>query len=207
MTPEDIANAPIIGITGRAGAGKTTTANWFLRNHKNVIKYSFASPLKTMMYELVRYTLPSKWPVKAAEYINNPDLKEQPMPFLAGQTPRRLMQTLGTEWGRMTVAPDFWVRLAQNRVERQLGHTFHSREGRTVAAVFDDVRFANEAEMIRDYKGCILRIERPGESAAAGHVSEAMPFDADVTIVNDGSEEDLIARLAVIWPPTVQPKA
>jgi hypothetical protein len=206
MNPQDIAHAPVIGITGRAGAGKTTVANWFLRNHKNVIKYSFASPLKAMFYELVRYALPSKWPTKPGDYINSPDLKEQPMPFLDNHTPRRLMQTLGTEWGRNTVAEDFWLKLAQNKLERQFGHTFHSLKNRTVAAVFDDVRFANEAAMLRDYKGCIVRIERPGDNPASHHTSEDMDFDADVVIVNDGTEDDLIAKVASLWPVPTPPK-
>lgn len=207
MTPDEIANAPVIGITGRAGAGKTTVANWLIVNHKNVIKYSFAAPLKAMIYELLRRCTPAKWPVKAADYISNPAKKEEPIPFLANQTPRRLMQTLGTEWGREALHPDFWVQLAQDKLERQLGHTFHSRADRTLAAVFDDVRFANEAAMIRSYGGCIVRIERPGDAIAPNHTSEAMDFDVDLIIANDGDADALRAEIAAIWPPTVTPKS
>jgi hypothetical protein len=36
------------------------------------------------------------------------DLKEVPVDCLDGQTPRRAMQLLGTEWGR-TLSADLWI--------------------------------------------------------------------------------------------------
>ena len=77
-------------------------------------------------------------------------------------------------------------------------------------AGFMDVRFANEADMLRAYKGVILRIDRPGldkPADIAAHPSENMDFAADVTLVNDGTPEDLHAMLAEIWPPTIVKKA
>jgi hypothetical protein len=120
------------------------------------------------------------------------------------------MQTLGTEWGRQTVHPDFWVAIAANKIERTLASGFKSGTNYKLLALFDDVRFANEAAMLRSYGGVILRVERPDTAKPAeiaAHASEEMDFAADVTLVNDGTSEDLHAMLAEIWPPTIVKKA
>jgi hypothetical protein len=210
MNLDELRNAPFIGITGKAGSGKTLAANWFLRNHVQVVKFAFAKSLKTMVYELIRESIPKTWPHKAGEYIDDPILKETPIPFLANQTARHLMQTLGTEWGRQTVHPDFWVAIAANKIERTLASGFKSGTNYKLLALFDDVRFANEAAMLRSYGGVILRVERPDTAKPAeiaAHASEEMDFAADVTLVNDGTPEDLHAMLAEIWPPTIVKKA
>jgi hypothetical protein len=206
MTP-----TPLIGLTGAAGSGKTTAANWFLVNHTNLIKLSFARPLKRMLYELLREVIPKAWPHTAAEYTDNPQLKNAPMPFLAGQSPRFLMQTLGTEWGRNAVHENFWVDIAAAKVERLLADPRHKSASYTLRAIFDDTRFPNEAEMIRRFGGIIVRIERPDNPNTIGqeHASEARQslVTPDVTVLNDGTADDLRAKLAALWPPTVKPKA
>jgi hypothetical protein len=68
-----------------------------------------------------------------------------------------------------------------------------------------DIRFANEAAMIRDLGGVLVRVERPGVGPVNEHVSEVMPFEADHTLLNDGSIEqlhDTIRRLATVDEPT-----
>jgi hypothetical protein len=200
---------PLIGITGKAGSGKTLAASWFLKNHTNVIKLAFASPLKVMLYELIRHAVPKTWPTRPADYIDDPILKETPIPFLGNHTARHLMQTLGTEWGRNSVHPDFWVAIAAGKYERLLASGFKGGEIQ-LKAIFDDLRFANEAAMVRAYDGKILRIVRPDADKPAdidAHASERMDFDADHVIINDGTPEDLHAKLAALWPPTVKPKA
>jgi hypothetical protein len=203
MTTSTPPRTPIVGITGRAGSGKTTASNWFLRNHKNCIALSFARPLKRMMLELIRDAVPKNWPHSPSAYMTNPDLKNEPIPFLGNQTARRIMQTLGTEWGRNAVHPDFWVDMAATRVERTLGSPFHQGEDMHVRIVFDDVRFANEADMIRRYGGTILRLERADAAPVEAHASETLDFGHDTLLRNDSDDvEAFYARLAEIWPPT-----
>lgn len=211
QTLDTLRAAPLIGLIGRAGAGKTLAANWFLVNHKNLMKLSFARPLKRMMYELIREAIPKAWPVKPADYMDDPVLKNQEVPFLGGQTPRHLMQTLGTEWGRHAVHPDFWVNIAAGKVERLLADPRHRSASYTLRAIFDDARFLNEADMIRRHGGVIVRIERPDNTHAidADHASEREQdaIAPDLTLVNDGTPDDLRAKLSAIWPPTAKGKA
>lgn len=198
----------VIAFTGKAGSGKTTAANWVLRNHSKAMKMSFAQPLKVMMYELIRQSLPKQWPHAPKEYVDG-GLKEEPIPFLANRTGRELMQSLGTEWGRNAVQEDFWVLIAQGKLERMLGVPLRATDTPQIKAVYDDARFQNEVDMIRRYGGLIIGIQRPTtvlkSEATASHASEQQPIKPDTTIINDGSEEDFLAKLAEILPP--QPKA
>lgn len=202
--PDLLRNAPIIGLTGKAGAGKTTAADWLLTEHRKSVQMSFARPLKRMIYELIREVVPKSHPVSPAEYMSDPVLKEQPLDFLGGFTPRYLMQTLGSEWARDAVHPDFWVMIAAAKVERLNASGFVSFADQPLRMVFDDVRFANEADMIRAYKGVVVRIVRPDAEKPediAAHQSEAMDFPADLTLVNGGTPDDLYALLAATFPP------
>jgi hypothetical protein len=68
-------------------------------------------------------------------------LKECPIPRLGGITARRLLQTLGTEWGR-ALDPEFWLRIWLNDARNE---TWAGTRG----IVVDDVRFLNEAFFLR----------------------------------------------------------
>ena len=89
--------------------------------------------------------------------------KETIIPEL-GVSARHMMQTLGTEWGRACIHPDFWVMIARAKTQRTMN------DGGSV--VIDDVLFPNEATMIRDLGGELWRIERPGIAYNGGHESE-----------------------------------
>lgn len=199
---------PVVAFSGKAGSGKTTAANWVMRNHTRALKMSFAQPLKKMFYELLRQSIPKAWPHQPKDYMDGP-LKEDPVPFLSNKTPRELMQSLGTEWGRNTVNTDFWVTIAHGKLERMLAAPLHSSDTPQIKAVYDDVRFQNEADMLRGYKGILIRIERPHTATTSdtttNHASEQQEIEPDLVLQNDGSEEDLFAKLAEILPPP--PKA
>jgi hypothetical protein len=193
----------VVGITGLAGSGKTLASNWVVRNHNNAIRMSFARPIKRMIRELIREAIPKTSPVKEGDYLEDPAHKNAPIPFLANYSARRLMQTLGTEWGREALHPDFWVLIAAGKLERLMASPFKSSKSTPLNAVFDDVRFENEARMIRAYGGFVMRIERPGVASVGDHASESMAFEPDMVLVNDGTPEDLYEKLAVLLPPTV----
>lgn len=137
----------IIGIAGRAGAGKNTVAEMI----PGAAVFGFADPL----YEGLAAMLGVP-----EEMLRSRRNKETPLVWL-GKSPRELMQLLGTEWGRGMVAQDIWLRLAKRRIETYGG-----------TIVFSDVRFDNEAEWIRNQGGEVWLVERDQETHHT-HSSEA----------------------------------
>lgn len=142
----------IIGIAGKKRSGKSSFAEALYTQHREVDIVSFADPVYA-----------------AVEAIIGPiedDKKEEPIQWLAGITPRRLLQTLGTEWGRQTLHPDFWIMCMHKRLSalRELEY-----DG---LVIIPDVRFENEAALIRSMDGVIVHVVREGLASEDSHESE-----------------------------------
>lgn len=157
----------IIGLAGKIGAGKTTAAQYLVEKH-GFERIRFAGPLKNMMLALGL----------TSDEVDG-ILKEQPCDLLGGKTPRFAMQTIGTEWGRDIIDEKLWIRAWRRAVET-------TTPGAWIVA--DDVRFPNETAIIRELGGVLIRVDRPSApGAAASHSSEAVAFDCDFVIKNDGT--------------------
>lgn len=196
---------PIIGFVGKEGSGKSTAANVVMRNFNPLTsRMSFARPLKAMILGLLNDVLTDNPKIRPADYLT-PTYKNEPISFLSGVTPRYLMQTLGTEWARNCISPDFWVMLAAVKIERKMSAPQTKGTKKAPLAVFDDVRFPNEVEMIRAYGGVIVRIERPDRATTPqidAHASERTNLlDVDHVVINDGTQADLEAKITALFPP------
>ena len=141
-----------LGLAGPKGVGKST----FAHSLGPVETISFATPIREMLRPLLQY------------FTEDPDefLVEGKAATIPGinASGRRLLQTLGTEWGR-AMNSRLWVRCAEVRAKDAL------EDGRQI--VFDDVRFPNEVEMIRGLGGKVWRLSREGISSDDSHSSEA----------------------------------
>jgi hypothetical protein len=132
---------------------------------------SFADPLYDMISAMTGYPV---------SQLKDREFKEQVIPWL-GKSPRQLLQTLGTDWGRDMVSRDVWLKIGARRI--QSGYR----------VVVRDVRFDDEAEMIReDFGGVIWEVTRPGAATCASHVSEAGISRRliDRTLVNGGTLDE-----------------
>ncbi len=112
-------------------------------------------------------------------------------------TPRLVLQTLGTEFGRK-LKPTLWADYAIRRARTLL-------EGDKNFVVISDGRFRNELLQVKACNGTCIRIERPQDKASAtattaagisGHASETEQKDIpnhffDWIIQNDGSLDNL----------------
>lgn len=154
----------IIAFTGYAGSGKSTAAQHLVERHGYTL-VKFAAPLKAMMRAL-----------GLGEREIEGDLKEMPSPLLCGRTPRHAMQTLGTEWGRDLIHPSLWVTVAAASIDAVIA------QGGDV--VVDDLRFVNEAEVIRNRGGYIVEMYRQGYGPINAHASEHHDLIFDSIICN-----------------------
>lgn len=171
----------LIGLMGRAGAGKSTAAD-YLQDRHDFEGYALATPIKDMLEALLRT-------VNAyAGYLHTPELKQQPIPQLGGRCARQLMTSLG-DWGR-TLDADWWINAAQ--IELGLPHAaMHHR------LVITDVRYPNEAAWVRAMGGHIWLIERDTVHPVAQHASETahLAVTPDHRLDNRGDLADLYLQL------------
>lgn len=170
----------LIGIYSPAPqSGKSTVASHLLTKHHNFVSIPLAGTLKAM----------------AAVLLDDLGIREDCL--YAGdkteiiyrdKTVRHVLQTLGTDWGRRMIGQDLWVDVWRGKVKR-LMIDYH--------VVVDDVRFVNEADMVMEMGGLMLRVVRPGAVVTGTHPSEGaldnFPFTA--TIRNEGSVEDLCNKV------------
>jgi hypothetical protein len=164
----------IIGLTGLKGTGKSLAATGLPGFH--II--AFADPLKAACKDLFGLT---------DKEMQDRALKEAPLERWPFQSPRVIMQKVGTDAMRANW-PLIWVEVLRRKL----------KEWPEVNWVITDCRFLNEAQMIKGLGGYIIRIERPDIPADDPHPSETEMalIKADKTVINDGSISTLHTRLA-----------
>lgn len=164
----------LIGLHGPARCGKDTVGAILARHNFSLL--AFATPLKDMLITGFGLTREQVDGAKKEEIID-----------WIGRSPRELMQTLGTEWGRGLVGRYIWLKHAERRLA--LYRTWAEN------VVITDLRFANEAAWVRVQDGVIWHITGRDSSGAvrADHPSEAglRVVPGDIVIRNDGSLADL----------------
>lgn len=172
----------IIGIGCQARVGKDSVADHFVRHH-GFNKLPFAYTLKRAAQFIFGFT---------HEQIHG-SAKERVDPFWE-DTPRNVLQKMGTECMRNGYRQDIWVKAAFKKIHEA------DPEG-TKDWVMPDVRFPDEADAIKSVKGRLLRIDRPshgdGVIATKSHVSETAlkGYDGwDHVITNDGTLEELFDK-------------
>ena len=186
----------LIGLTGRAGCGKDTIAEFLCETH-GFVKLALADPLRNGLRAMLGLT---------AEQLHRRDLKETPIDWI-GRSPRYLMQTLGTEWAREHIAPDLWLRVAARRIDeiKAAPPILH-----IAGIVISDIRFENEADWLRGLGGKLWLIKRNKknllDSQTATHSSEQhIPTQmGEPRIYNFGTFDDLYDQVteALMTDPT-----
>jgi hypothetical protein len=169
----------LIALAGPAYCGKDTVAG-ILRREFPVCSLAFADPIRTMLRDAFGLT---------NEHFFG-KLKEVPLDWL-GKSPRQLMQTLGTEWGRGLIHEDLWLIMAERKVSEIHSSGFH--------AVITDCRFENEAARVRALGGVVWHIKRGESRPVNAHVSEmGIQFQpGDKEIDNNGTIQDLVDEVSV----------
>lgn len=164
----------IIGISGPARVGKDTAAD-FIRGKMPIYEIaSFADPIKEMLRVGLGLT---------ASQLYGQD--KQKVDDRYGCTPRKLMQTLGTEWGREMIDQNIWVNAMKAHIELYDDPHF----------IIPDVRFESEADMIRE-KGILIHIHGMNVIDNA-HISEqgVKLNREDIIVNNNGTLDEYYLKL------------
>lgn len=188
----------VIGIAGRAGAGKDTAAAALVRD-LGFVRVGFADALKAEVRTRLRRTLLAI--ARTQWWIEEGRSEDEQLDDLLTVKPepiRALLQEYGTDV-RRAENPAYWLAAWCDRVAHRVAHR--------PRVVVPDVRFENEMRLVKDLGGWLIHVSRPGLPlrSVAGHVSEVIPvppngWDAD--FLNDASPEALQAAV-VAWVRTV----
>lgn len=116
-------------------SGKTTVSN-YLQKEYGYSPVKFAGPLKDMLRNLLN----NFYEYDTAEELVEVNKHSQLAPCFGGKTPRDMLISLGTFWGRDMVNDSIWVDLCLAEIERQ--KLFKAD------VVIDDMRFPNEYEAL-----------------------------------------------------------
>ena len=110
---------------------------------------------------------------------------------------RPFYQWYGTEYRRELFGRDYWIKKAKDKLKLSSADV----------VVFTDVRFHNEADLVREAGGLLLRIVRPDQNQEDGHQSETEldRIPCDFKIINDLTIDRLRSRLAIIWDLDIRP--
>jgi hypothetical protein len=175
----------LIGLYSPAPqSGKTFTANALAQQGYRTM--SFAEPIKRMAVEFVvsfGYTKE-----EAARFVLAH--KEQKIPAIK-TTARHILQTLGTDWGRRHIDSNIWIESMMRRIASCL-------RDEDCRIIIDDVRFANEVQLIKSMGGEMWKIIRPSAKSSTNHESEGGldEYESfDHVIINDGTIAELREKI------------
>ena len=165
----------IIGLSGYAQSGKDSVAS-ILTSKYGFERVAFADAIRSILWEMNPIVKDSGFTVQGVVTAYGWDKAK----IMFGEL-RRLLQELGVS-SRHTLGEDVWV-IAVLRKLNDKNKNY----------VISDVRFENEASIIKQLEGNLWRIKRPGVEAVNAHVSESEMdgYKVDQILHNGGTIEDL----------------
>lgn len=206
-----MAHKEIVGLTGKKRAGKDTFGG-VLCDEFEYTRVAFADPLREAALGLdpiIDWELPGSCcgerahdecdttggPIRLSTIVERVgwEAAKDTYPEV-----RRTLERLGTDAIR-ALAPDFWVRIAAQRIEAAPG-----------SVVITDVRFPNEADKVRELGGVVARVVRTGQAAEEGaHVSDTAMDDYETDFEfkagNVGALKDSATAFAATLPFLAKP--
>lgn len=180
----------LIGLSGAIGAGKSAVGRHLFDSYG----YKEVTFKKEFVIKILS-SLGIEWGHQDYEmYINifyDRELKDKPNELLNGKTPRQVMFSF-SDWAR-SIDPYVFIKPVEQKIQKFI----YQLEGRLVIS---DIKFDNEAEMIKRHGGLIWHIERKNNpfSVKTEHESEHGIDDKyiDRIIWNDGDMDQLRAEIA-----------
>lgn len=158
----------LIGLTGPTRSGKSTISK-YLVDYYEYESIRFADPFKRFLKDL-----------GLTDEELETDIKESPCEKLYGNTPRELMISIGTKWGREMIHPNIWV--------KQWEKLYHYYD----KVIVEDIRFINEYEKVKELGGVIIKVVKNDDNSDDYELSD---IKYDDILYNNGTEKELIDNL------------
>jgi hypothetical protein len=177
---------PIIGVVGRAGAGKDTVCNMavdiLLKHGIASRRIAVADPIK----EICVQVFGKAFGIDPSAFWGSQEEKNAELEAIPGWTGRKILQHVGTE-GFRHIHEEVWSKLMYARSMELL------EEEQLDAVLVSDVRMLSESELVQHGGGIVVRILRPssdtGENQGLqGHATELeqTSIKEDFVINNEG---------------------
>lgn len=177
FTDEELGITPnynLIGLTGYAQSGKDTVASILVEKY-GYTRIAFADKIRDFLYGINPMVAcsPTGYLQDLVNLVGWDNAKQEPQV-------RRLLQDLGIS-ARELIDENIWITAALSKVNED------------ERVVVTDVRFENEAIMIKLMRGQLWRVKRVGFGPVNEHVSESEldGYKVNQIFVNNGSIEDL----------------
>lgn len=189
----------IIGFGGYPHSGKDTCAAYLIKEY-GFERKAFADPVKKGIAELLGIEF---WQVDELKNNIDAEVSLSIKKLQLVETAHRMADatfTYNNDLLTVKQMRDFIIAYAES-IKSVFGHDFWVDRtlpvggfyaGRKIA--IPDVRFANESDRIHSLGGVVIRLERP-ETQSEYHDGRGHNIDADFTLNNDGSIEDLYEQL------------
>jgi len=167
-------NYNTIGLIGYSQSGKDTIASILVEKY-GYTRVAFADKIREFLYDLNPMVAcsPTGYLQDLINLVGWDDAKQEPQV-------RKLLQNLGNA-ARKTIDENVWVTLALGNIDTNQ------------RVVITDVRFENEAMMIKLMGGQLWRVKRIGVGPVNDHVSESEleGYKVNQIFVNNGTLKDL----------------
>lgn len=141
----------IIGLLGRAGSGKTTVANYLIKNF-GAVKFSLATPLKLVAQDLFAFTDEQLYGTQAQKEAIDPRYD---------MSPRDALKCLGQSV-RTRLGDHVWLEALMKSI----------REKEPKLAIIDDVRYVNEVTYLTKAGAKVVKLVCPSRQDTGKHPSE-----------------------------------
>lgn len=178
----------IIGITGKIGSGKTMLASHL--TSQGYIEYGMADPLKKIG-EIFGFTHRQLYGTQEEKLQKHPHW---------GISAREFLQKVGTDLFRKQLG----LLIPDMKIKRTIWadlFALNYMKDPSVNYVISDVRFVDEASLIKELGGVMIRVKRGENAQQVGnehkHASE-LEMDSivvDYTIENNGTKQSALDRL------------
>lgn len=138
----------LIGLIGLIGSGKGTTADYLVKEH-GFITDSFAASVKDVCASIFGWdrNMLEGDTTESRKWRETVDVWWEKELDIEGFSPRMAMQLIGTDVMREHFNDNIWILSLKKKLSSLSGDV-----------VVSDVRFKNEADMIKESGGILLRI-------------------------------------------------